>query len=62
MHERDIMKLKAIRSKNPPDWSEFKRLRNKVNNNIKIAKGILSQFTNNHLLNTKMTLEEPGKL
>ena len=38
MHERDIMKLKAIRSKNPQDWGEFKRLRNKVNSNIKIAK------------------------
>ena len=38
MHERDIMKLKAIRSKNPQDWSEFKLLRNKGNSNIKIAK------------------------
>ena len=38
MHEPDIMKLKAIRSKNPQDWGEFKRLRNKVNSNIKIAK------------------------
>ena len=27
---RDISKLKAIRSKNPQDWGEFKRLRNKV--------------------------------
>ena len=32
------MKLKAIRSKNSQDWGEFKRLRNKVNSNIKIAK------------------------
>ena len=23
MHERDIVKLKAIRSKNPQDWDEF---------------------------------------
>ena len=38
MHERDIMKLKAIRSKNPQDWGEFKGLRNKVNSKIKIAK------------------------
>ena len=37
MHERDIMKLKAIRLKNPRDWGEFKRLRNKVNCKIKIA-------------------------
>ena len=32
------MKLKAIRSKNPQDWGEFKRLRNKVNSNIKMTK------------------------
>ena len=38
MHERDIMRLKAIRSKNPQDWGEFKRLRNKVNCKIKIAR------------------------
>ncbi|XP_068680643.1 uncharacterized protein [Montipora foliosa] len=38
MHERDIMKLKAIRSKNPQDWGEFKQLRNKVNSDIRILK------------------------
>ena len=32
------MKLKARRSKNPQDWGELKRLRNKVNSNIKITK------------------------
>ena len=30
MHERHIIKLKAIGLKNPRDWSEFKRRRNKV--------------------------------
>ena len=30
--------LKAIRSKKPQDWGEFKRLRIKVNSNTKIAK------------------------
>ena len=38
MHERDIMKLKAIRPKNPQDWGEFKQLRNKVNSDIRILK------------------------
>ena len=38
IHERDIMKLKAIRSKNPQDWGEFKRLRNKINTDIRIVK------------------------
>ena len=32
------MKVKAIPSKNPQDWGEFKWLRNKVNSNIKITK------------------------
>ena len=32
------MKLKVIRSKNPQDWGEFKRLRNKVNSDIRIVK------------------------
>ena len=58
MHERDIMKLKEIRSKNPQDWGKFKRLRNKVNSNIKIAK----ESYYNHLLNKKMTLDAPGNL
>ena len=35
---RDIIKLKAIRSKNPQDWGKFKRLRNKVNSDIRIVK------------------------
>ena len=38
MHERDIMKLKAIHSKNLQDWGEFKRLHNKVNSDIRIVK------------------------
>ena len=38
MHERDIMKLKAIRSKKPQDWGELKWLCSKVNSNIKVAK------------------------
>lgn len=35
---RGIIRLKAIRSKNPQDWGEFKRLRNKVNSDIRIVK------------------------
>ena len=38
VHERDIMKLKAIGSKNPQDWGEFKLLLNKVNSAIRIVK------------------------
>lgn len=38
VHERDIMKLKAIGSKNPQDWGEFKQLCNKVNSVVRIVK------------------------
>ena len=38
MHEREIMKLKAICSKNPQDWGEFKGLCSKVNSDIRIVK------------------------
>ena len=38
MHERDILKIKAIRSKDIYDWAAFKKARNSVNNEIKLAK------------------------
>ncbi len=38
MHERDILKIKAIRSKDIYDWAAFKKARNSVNNEIKFAK------------------------
>ena len=38
MHQRDVLKIKAIQSKNPKDWSAFKKARNTVNNDIKRAK------------------------
>ena len=38
MHKRDILKLKAIRSKDTNDWGAFKRFRNYVTNEIKLAK------------------------
>ena len=38
MHNRDILKLKAIRSNNLNDWEKFKQQRNKVNQAIRAAK------------------------
>ena len=38
MHERDILKIKAIQSKDIYDWAAFKKARNSVNNEIKFAK------------------------
>ena len=38
MHKRDVLKIKAIRSKEPSDWANFKKHRNYVNGQIKRAK------------------------
>jgi hypothetical protein len=38
MHDRDIAKIKAIHSTVPGDWDNFRRLRNIVNKEIKLAK------------------------
>ena len=38
MHERDIAKLKAIRSSDPVAWLNYKQCRNFVNNAIRQAK------------------------
>ena len=38
MHNRNILKIKAIRSKYPFDWMQFKKQRNIVNNEIRLAK------------------------
>ena len=37
MHNRDTLKIKAIKSNDPLDWANFKRMRNKINTEIKAA-------------------------
>ena len=37
MHDRDILKIKASKSKNPSDWMQFKKQRNIVNKEIRQA-------------------------
>ena len=38
MYWRDHLKIKALRTGDPSDWSNFKKLRNEVNNTIKNVK------------------------
>ena len=38
MRCRGAAKKKAIRTKNPYDWANYKKLRNKINNKVKITK------------------------
>ena len=58
VHDRDVIKLKAIRSKNPHDWAEFKRLCNKVNGDIKIAKESYYNVHKNDPRRTWQTINE----
>ena len=36
--DRDVAKRKAIKSNNPQDWAVYKRLRNKINGEVKSTK------------------------
>ena len=38
MFRRDCLKIKALRTGDPSDWNNFKKLRNEVNNAIKNVK------------------------
>ena len=43
MHNLDRSKIKATKSSDPHDWANFKRMRNKVNFEIKAAKELFLQ-------------------
>ena len=43
MHNRDTLKIKAMKSKDLHDWANFKRMRDKVNTEIKAAKEFFLQ-------------------
>ena len=38
MHDRDMLKIKTCKSNDPNDWTQFKKLRNIVNSEIRLAK------------------------
>lgn len=38
LHERDILKLIVTPSGNADDWRKFKKIRNSINNEVKLAK------------------------
>ena len=44
MHDRDAAKRKAITSHDPRDWDKYKKLRNRINKNIKTSK--VSYYSN----------------
>ena len=59
MHDRDILKIKASKSKNPGDWMQFKKQRNIVNKEIRLA--YYKHIIKIPLTRTRVTLRELGK-
>ena len=49
MHNHATLKIKAIKSNDPHDWANFKRMHNDCNTEIKTAKKI---FYNNKFIET----------
>ena len=49
MHNRDTFKIKAIKSNDPLDWANFKRMRDKINTEIEAAKKL---FDSNKFIET----------
>ena len=58
MYRRDRLKIDASKTHNPADWSNFKKLRNEVNNAIKHAKSWSYYYWQNFL---ERVMEIPGK-
>ena len=56
MCERDIIKSKAIHSKDPKDWFAFKKARNFVNSEIKHAKEIHYKYIHTYIFRVRSTL------
>ena len=59
MHNRDKLKIKAIKSNDPHDWANFKRMCNKVNTEIKAAKEFFTIISLPKLMATRV---KHGKL
>ena len=63
MHDRDILKIKASKSNDSNDWSLFKKQRNKVNSEIRLAKQAYYQNSfNKHTGDSKKTWQTINEL
>ena len=56
MHNRDILKIKAIKTNDPNDWAVFKKQRNLVNKQVRLAKQVYYQnIFNKHTSDSRKT-------
>ena len=63
MHNRNILKIKAIRSNDPFDWMQFKKHRNIVNNEIRLAKrSYYHNSFNEYKVNSRKTWQTINEL
>ena len=63
MHDRNKLKRKAIKSRDPNDWKAFKRARNLVNNTVKISKQHYYKTAfDNHKGNSRKTWQTINEL
>ena len=63
MHNRNILKIKAMKSKDPFDWMQFKKQRNLVNNEIRLAKQSYNQNSfNEYKVNSRKTWQTINEL
>ena len=63
MHNRNIQKIKAIKSKDPIDWMQFRKQRNIVNNEIRLAKqSYYHNSFNEYKVNSRKTWQTINEL
>ena len=60
MNYRDHLKKKAVKSNSLIDWNHYRKLKNQINNEIKIAKQ--NYYINMPLISSLVTLGKRGKL
>ena len=46
MRDRNVAKRKAIKSNDPQDWAMYKRLRNRINGEVKSTKASKARIKN----------------
>ena len=63
MHNRDILKIKAIKTNDPNDWAVFKKQRNLVNKQVRLAKQVYYQnIFNKHTSDSRKTWQTINEL
>ena len=66
MRDRNVAKRKAIKSNDPQDWAMYKRLRNRINGEVKSTKASKARIkiyqckASNAFIQSKSDSRKPG--